>query len=115
MEAWLDEKNGPYIRMKYEKSIGMHWHVAKNMEDQKKEWMDVQIDSLWGWTDRNKVWMDGWIDEWMDGWWKPRCGQHSNQQSSRGLASSSSYLTSAGRQTLVKLLQRRKPDAVKDP
>ena len=143
MEAWLDEQTRTlyhtYVRM-----LGWIETWLKNMEGQKERWVDLKMDFRWWWTEMNKVWMNenrqitGWVDGWMDGcgkeggkgwvvctkrpkvkrlpWGVQTALQKSSQQSSRGLASSSSWcLTSAGGQTQVKLLQRRKPDAVKNP
>ena len=100
-------------------------------------WWWTEMNKVWMNENRQITgWMDGWMDgcgkEGGKGWvvWTKRpkvkrlpwgvqtALQKSSQQSSRGLASSSSSsscLTSAGGQTQVKLLQRRKPDAVKNP
>ena len=140
MEAWLDEQtrtlHHTYVRMLGWIETWLKIWKARRKDGWISRWTFVDDEQKWTkfeWMRIDKS-LDGWMDgcgkEGGKGWvvWTKRpkvkrlpwgvqtALQKSSQQSSRGLASSSSScLTSAGGQTQVKLLQRRKPDAVKNP
>ena len=140
MVGWTNKNPIPYVC----KDVVMDWkHGSKIWKARRKDgWIsrwtfvddEQKVNKVWMNENRQITgWMDGWTDvakrEEKDEWYELKdlksndsrevfqtALQKSSQQSSRGLASSSSScLTSAGGQTQVKLLQRRKTRRCEKP